>query len=50
MVCGNDAREHREAFTPYAEAGFDEVFVANMGPRWREMIAFYGDEVLPELT
>ena len=49
VVCGNDAQEHRDAFGPYAEAGFDEVFVANMGPRWREMIEFYGEQVLPQL-
>jgi hypothetical protein len=49
VVCGNDAQQHRDAFKPYADAGFDEVFVANMGPRWREMIEFYGEQVLPEL-
>jgi G6PDH family F420-dependent oxidoreductase len=49
VVCGNDAQEHRDAFTPYAEAGFDEVFVANMGPHWREMIEFYGEHVLPQV-
>ncbi|WP_457254758.1 TIGR03557 family F420-dependent LLM class oxidoreductase [Pedococcus sp. P5_B7] len=50
VVCGNDAEEHRNAFKPYAEAGFDEVFVANMGPHWREMIEFYGEQVLPRLS
>jgi G6PDH family F420-dependent oxidoreductase len=47
VVCGRNAQEHRDALEPYAQAGFDEVFVANMGPRWREMITFYGEEVLP---
>ena len=50
VVCGSDAQEHRGALEPYAEAGFDEVFVANMGPRWREMIEFYGEEVLPSVS
>jgi G6PDH family F420-dependent oxidoreductase len=50
VVCGNDVQRHRDAFQPYAEAGFDEVFVANMGPRWREMIEFYGKQVLPSLA
>lgn len=50
VVCGNDAREHRAAFDPYADAGFDEVYVANMGPHWREMIEFYGADVLPALS
>ena len=50
VVCGGDADEHRDALAPYAQAGFDEVFVANMGPRWREMIDFYGEEVLPSVS
>ena len=50
VVCGNDVQEHVEAFQPYAEAGFDEVFVANMGPHWREMIEYYGEQVLPRLA
>ena len=50
VVCGNDADEHRKAFEPFERAGFDEVYVANMGPRWREMIEFYGSEVLPGLS
>jgi G6PDH family F420-dependent oxidoreductase len=49
VAAGPDAAEHVEAFRPYAEAGFDAVHVANMGPHYREMIAFYGAEVLPEL-
>jgi G6PDH family F420-dependent oxidoreductase len=49
-VCaGNDVEEHVGAFQPYADAGFGEVFVANMGPSYREMIEFYGREVLPAL-
>jgi G6PDH family F420-dependent oxidoreductase len=49
VVCGSEAQEHCNAFEPFEKAGFDEVYVANMGPRWREMIAFYGEEVLPEV-
>ena len=46
---GPDADEHVAAFTPFVEAGFDEVYVANMGPHWREMLRAYGEEVLPAL-
>jgi G6PDH family F420-dependent oxidoreductase len=49
VVCGNDAARHRDAFAPYTEAGFDEVYVANMGPHFRQMISFYGEHVLPDL-
>jgi G6PDH family F420-dependent oxidoreductase len=49
VVCGKDADEHVRAFAPYVKAGFDEVYVANMGPHYADMIAMYGDQVLPEL-
>lgn len=49
VTAGNDPARHIEAFTPYVEAGFDEVYVANMGPHWSEMLRGFGKEVLPEL-
>jgi len=49
VVCGPDAEAHADAFAPFAEAGYDEVYVANMGPHYREMLAMYGDKVLPAL-
>jgi G6PDH family F420-dependent oxidoreductase len=48
VAAGPDVGEHLEALRPYAEAGFDAVHVANMGPHYREMIALYKQEVLPE--
>ncbi|HEX6920140.1 MAG TPA: TIGR03557 family F420-dependent LLM class oxidoreductase [Actinomycetes bacterium] len=48
-VCGKDVDRHVEAFQPYAAAGFDEVFIANMGPHYRDFFALYRDEVLPRL-
>jgi G6PDH family F420-dependent oxidoreductase len=49
VVCGKDPASHLAAFDPYIGAGFDEVYVANMGPHYREMLAMYGTEVLPHL-
>jgi G6PDH family F420-dependent oxidoreductase len=49
VVCGKNAGTHIEAFTPFLDAGVDEIYVANMGPRYAEMLSMYGDEVLPEL-
>ena len=46
---GPDVAEHVEAFTPFVKAGFDDVYVANMGPHYADMIAAYGSDVLPEL-
>ncbi|HEY3001853.1 MAG TPA: TIGR03557 family F420-dependent LLM class oxidoreductase [Kribbellaceae bacterium] len=49
VACGPDVKAHLEAFAPYVEAGFDEIYVADIAPRYREMIAMYGEEVLPRL-
>ena len=46
---GPDVAEHVEAYAPFVEAGFDEVYVANMGPHYRDMLTAYGSDVLPEL-
>ena len=49
VVAGNDPDDHLEQAKSYAEAGYDEVYVANMGPHFKEMIEFYGEKVLPDL-
>jgi len=48
-TCGKDVDQHLAAFAPYADAGFDEIFIANMGPNYRDFFALYGAEVLPRL-
>ncbi len=47
MVCGPDVERHISAFDEYVGAGFDEIYVANIGPDYEEMIRVYGREVLP---
>ena len=49
VVAGNDPDQHIEQIQKYAEAGYDELYVANMGPHYAEMIAFYEDLVLPQV-
>jgi hypothetical protein len=49
VVAGSDPAPHLEQVREYAEAGYDELYVANMGPHHQEMIAFYGEEILPRL-
>jgi G6PDH family F420-dependent oxidoreductase len=49
VVCGPDVDRHVEAFAPYVEAGYDEIYVANMGPHYKAMLAAYGEKVLPAL-
>jgi G6PDH family F420-dependent oxidoreductase len=49
VVAGPDPDRHVEAIQPYLEAGFDEVYVGNMGPHHQTMIRMYGEQVLPAL-
>ncbi len=49
VVAGPDPEPHLEQIRSYADAGYDELYVANMGPHYREMIAFYAAEVLPKV-
>jgi G6PDH family F420-dependent oxidoreductase len=49
VTCGPDVDAHVEALLPAVEAGFEEVYVANMGPHYADMIAAYGEHVLPVL-
>jgi G6PDH family F420-dependent oxidoreductase len=41
LACGNDPEEHVQALAAYAEAGFDAVFVNQIGPDLREFFDFY---------
>lgn len=49
FVCGPDAQPHLEMIGTYTDAGFDEVYVANSGPNYRELFDLYKREVLPKL-
>jgi G6PDH family F420-dependent oxidoreductase len=49
VTAGCAPAEHVAAVRKYAEAGYDHVYVGNMGPHYLEMIAFYGSQVLPGL-
>ncbi|HET7477629.1 MAG TPA: TIGR03557 family F420-dependent LLM class oxidoreductase [Dermatophilaceae bacterium] len=49
VVAGRDAAEHVAGFEPFAQAGFDEVFVSNMGEHYDQLFDLYAADVLPEL-
>ncbi|WP_206674147.1 TIGR03557 family F420-dependent LLM class oxidoreductase [Pseudactinotalea suaedae] len=49
IVAGPDVDRHVEQLEQYVQAGFDEVYVANMGPQYLEMIEAYGRDVLPRI-
>ncbi|RZS89658.1 G6PDH family F420-dependent oxidoreductase [Motilibacter rhizosphaerae] len=48
-VCGNDVDEHVQQFREYADAGYDEVFIATMGPEYPGFFEFYKSQVLPRI-
>src|SRR3954468_10096013 len=50
MPCGPDPKPHLEMVKTYADAGYDMLYVAAVGPHYREMIKLYGEEILPNLT
>ena len=49
LSCGPDSAAHVGAVRPYLDAGFDEVYVTNIGPHYADMLRVFGEEVLPAL-
>ncbi|MFI7544220.1 TIGR03557 family F420-dependent LLM class oxidoreductase [Actinoplanes sp. NPDC049599] len=49
FVCGNDPAAHLEMIDKYAQAGFDEVYVANTGPHFQGLFDLYAEHVLPKV-
>jgi len=49
VVCGPDPERHRAEIRKYADAGFDHVYVHQVGPDQEGFFRFYADEVLPKL-
>lgn len=49
VTCGPDEGRHRASYEPFLEAGFDEIYVGNIGADYRPMIEAYGEKVLPAL-
>ena len=48
LVCGPDADEHVEAIEEYVDAGFDHVYVHQVGPDQESFFEGYAEEVLPQ--
>ncbi|MFJ9538409.1 TIGR03557 family F420-dependent LLM class oxidoreductase [Streptomyces sp. NPDC101225] len=48
-VCGDDVEEHVAALRAFADAGFDRVYVNQIGPDQRGFFDFYRTKVLPQL-
>jgi G6PDH family F420-dependent oxidoreductase len=47
VVCGPDPERHRAAIQEYVDAGYDHVYVHQIGPDQEGFFGFYEREVLP---
>jgi G6PDH family F420-dependent oxidoreductase len=47
---GPDAQRHIDAIRKYVDAGYDEIYVTQIGTEQEAFLDFYEREVLPELT
>ena len=49
LPCGPDVDRHVAAIKEYADAGFDELYINQIGPEQDAFFAAYRDEVLPRV-
>ena len=47
VVCGPDPDRHREAISEFEDAGYDHVYVHQVGPDQESFFDFYRSEILP---
>jgi G6PDH family F420-dependent oxidoreductase len=50
VPCGPDLDKHVEMIRKYADAGFDELYIQQIGPRQDEFFAAYAEKVLPQFA
>jgi len=49
VICGNDPDRHIEEIEKYAEAGYDHVWIHQIGPEQDGFFGFYEKEIIPKL-
>jgi hypothetical protein len=47
--CGPSPDEHIKGIRAYVDAGFDEVYIGQVGPEQAGFFEFYAGQVLPRL-
>jgi hypothetical protein len=47
VVCGPDPEQHMGKIREFADAGYDHVYVHQVGPNQEAFFQFYGREILP---
>ncbi len=48
VPCGADVERHLEKIRAFADAGFDELYVNQIGPDQDAFFAAYREQVLPQ--
>lgn len=48
VPCGPDPEKYQEMVRQFADAGYDEVYVQQIGPNQTAFFDFFGKEILPE--
>jgi hypothetical protein len=49
IVCGPEVDQHVATIRAYVDAGYDEVYVNQIGPDQEAFFAAYAKDVLPQL-
>ena len=49
FTCGPDPEKHLEQIRQYLDAGYDEVYIQQIGPNQEGFFRFYEKEILPQL-
>lgn len=50
IICGNDVQRHLDAIQAYIDAGFDHVYIHQIGPDQDGFFEFYEKSILPEFA
>ena len=49
VICGADPKRHLEMIQKYADAGFDHIYVHQVGPDQEGFLRFYQEKVMPQV-
>jgi coenzyme F420-dependent glucose-6-phosphate dehydrogenase len=50
ITCGNDVEKHLQAIQKYVDAGYDHIYIHQIGQDQEGFFKFYRESVLPELN
>jgi G6PDH family F420-dependent oxidoreductase len=49
VICGPDPQRHRDSIKQFIDAGFDHIYIHQVGPDQAGFINFYQREILPQI-